>query len=240
MNTEQKTTAPTAETINITFDASGNPEVDRSGDFSTPSEAAPESTPPKTDTPTKEDTEGGEEDDKCENCGERHASIPEILFGSFLRTQHRSPPKGSRPANDGPWSRYSKGPSKTRPTITGDADDEATQLVVKYMNVVDSVYELIGVVDNFSEKVPKGKENSLDTPVQYREALFLINDLKKLVVSIINTRRNMNTLSDIRKEYGTITAFNQLPARQQREWFERSTVPTISLMDLLSVLAGAQ
>ena len=240
MDTEQKTTSPTAETINITVDASGNPEVDRSGDFSTPSEAAPESTPPKSSTPTKEDTEGDEEDGKCENYGERHASAFEILFGSFPRTQRRSPPKDSRPANDGPWSRYSNGPSKTRPTTTGDADDEATQLMDKYMNVVDSVYELIGVVQNFSEKVPDGKESSVDTPVQYREALFLIKDLKKMIGSIINTRTSMNTLSDIRKEYGTITAFNQLPARQQREWFERSTGSTISLMDLLSVLAGAQ
>ena len=124
--------------------------------------------------------------------------------------------------------------------LYGDADDEATQLVDKYMNVVDSVYELIGVVQNFSEKVPSGKENSVDTPVQYREALFLIKDLKKMIGSIINTRTSMNTLSDIRKEYGTITAFNRLPSRQQREWFERSTGSTISLMDLLSVLAGAQ
>ena len=93
----------------------------------------------------------------------------------------------------------------------------------KYTEMIEGIYKFIGILREISEKISKSKENNIDIPIHFQEALYLSRSMTRIDLIINKSRNCMNTLYQARRDFGTISAFELLSKQKKLEWLNKST-----------------
>jgi hypothetical protein len=148
---------------------------------------------------------------------------------------NQDPPKDSRPENDEAWETFMKGHTRKESYLSGDNDDEATILIDHCTKLMISMCDFAAIVLEIINKGSELEEN-IDIPIHYRKVFDLIDPLNGSMDFLYKMMTHMRIIADIRQQYGTITAFENLSSQQKRDILESEEIKSEELKILLTLL----